>query len=76
LHRIASWKINAKLNTQKTLNIFYSQTNGQKERVNQKLEQYLRMFIDYNIMRAPKKVTFYAFEQLIYNLKTYNGIKL
>jgi len=27
--------------------IFYSQTNGQIEKVNQELEQYLRMFIDY-----------------------------
>ena len=26
---------------------FYSQTNGQIERVNQELEQYLRIFIDY-----------------------------
>ena len=26
---------------------FYSQTNGQTERVNQELEQYLRMFIDH-----------------------------
>jgi len=26
---------------------YYLQTNGQIERINQKLEQYLQMFIDY-----------------------------
>jgi len=26
---------------------FYSQTDGQMERVNQEVEQYLRMFIDH-----------------------------
>jgi len=35
-------KIKSKLST-----VFYPQTNGQTERVNQELEQYLRMFISY-----------------------------
>jgi len=33
---------------------FYSQTNRQTERVNQKLEQYLRMFIDHRQEQWPE----------------------
>jgi len=32
---------------------FYSQTDGQIERVNQELEQYLRMFIDHKQEQWP-----------------------
>ena len=31
----------------KMLTVFYPEANGQTERVNQELEQYLRMFIDH-----------------------------
>ena len=33
---------------------FYSQTNGQTERVNQELEQYLRMFINHRQEQWPE----------------------
>jgi len=33
---------------------FHPQTNGQMERVNQELEQYLRMFIDYRQEQWPE----------------------
>jgi len=33
---------------------FHPQTNGQTERVNQELEQYLRMFIDHRQEQWPK----------------------
>jgi len=32
---------------------FYPQTNGQMEKVNQELEQYLRMFIDHRQEQWP-----------------------
>ena len=41
-------KLNRILGIESKLSMtFYSQTNGQMERVNQELEQYLRMFIDH-----------------------------
>jgi len=38
----------------KLLMVFDPQTNGQTERVNQELEQYLRMFIDYRQKQWPE----------------------
>jgi len=41
-------KLNGMLEIESKLSmVFYLQTDGQKERVNQELEQYLRMFSDY-----------------------------
>ena len=34
--------------------VFYSQTDGQTERVNQELEQYQRMFISYRQEQWPE----------------------
>jgi len=42
-------EIKSKLST-----VFYPQTDGQTERVNQELEQYLRMFIDYKQEQWPE----------------------
>jgi len=38
----------------KLLIVFHPQTNRQTERVNQELEQYLRMFIDYRQEQWPE----------------------
>jgi len=38
----------------KLLMVFYPQTDGQTERVNQELEQYLRMFIDHRQEQWPE----------------------
>ena len=38
----------------KLLTVFHPQTNGQTERVNQELEQYLRMFINYRQEQWPE----------------------
>ena len=38
----------------KLLTVFYPQTDEQTERVNQELEQYLRMFIDYRQEQWPE----------------------
>jgi len=42
------WELNRVLGIKSKLSIaFHSQIDGQTERVNQELEQYLRMFIDH-----------------------------
>ena len=52
--------------------IFYSQTNGQIEKVNQELEQYLRMFIDYKQGQWPDQL---GIAEFAYNNKVYSSTK-
>ena len=52
--------------------IFYPQTDGQTERVNQKLEQYLRMFIDYRQEQWPDWL---GTAEFVYNNKMHLNTK-
>ena len=51
---------------------FHSQTDGQTERVNQKLEQYLRMFIDYRQEQWPDWL---GTAEFVYNNKMHLSTK-
>ena len=49
------WELNEMLGIKSKLSTaFHSQTDGQTERINQELEQYLRMFIDYRQEQWPE----------------------
>ena len=52
---------------------FHPQTDGQMERVNQELEQYLRMFIDHRQEQWPDWLETVEFA---YNNKVYLSIKV
>ena len=52
---------------------FYSQINGQTERINQKLEQYLRMFIDHRQKQWPEWLGIVEFA---YNNKMHSSTKM
>ena len=52
---------------------FYSQTNGQIERVNQELEQYLRMFIDH---RQEQWLDWLGTAEFTYNNKAHSSTKM
>ena len=56
----------------KMLTIFHSQTDGQTERVNQELEQYLRMFIDH---RQEQWLDWLGTVEFAYNNKVHSSIK-
>ena len=67
------WELNRMLEIESKLSMaFYSQTNGQTERVNQELEQYLRMFIDYRQEQWPEQL---GTAEFAYNNKTYSSTK-
>jgi len=53
--------------------VFHSQTNGQIERVNQELEQYLRMFIDYRQEQWPDWL---GMAEFVYNNKVHSSTKV
>jgi len=53
--------------------VFHSQTNGQMERVNQELEQYLRMFIDHRQEQWPDWLEMAEFA---YNNKAHSSTKM
>jgi len=50
--------------------VFYPQTDGQTERVNQELEQYLRMFIDH---RQEQWLEWLGMAEFAYNNKAHSG---
>jgi len=59
--------IKSKLST-----VFYPQTDGQTERVNQELEQYLRMFIDH---RQEQWTEWLGTAEFVYNNKMYSSTR-
>ena len=56
----------------KMLTAFHSQTNRQVERVNQKLEQYLRIFINY---RQEQQPDWLGTVEFVYNNKVHSSTK-
>jgi len=57
----------------KLLMVFYPQTDRQTERVNQELEQYLRMFIDH---RQEQWLEWLETAEFVYNNKTYLSTRI
>ena len=53
--------------------VFYSQIDGQTERVNQELKQYLRMFIDH---RQEQWQDWLETAEFVYNNKVYSSTKI
>ena len=57
----------------KLLTTFYSQTDGQMERMNQELEQYLRMFINHRQKQWPE---YLGTAEFAYNNKVYSSTQM
>ena len=57
----------------KLLMAFHPQTDGQTERVNQELEQYLRMFIDH---RQEQQLNWLGTAEFAYNNKAHSSTKM
>ena len=57
----------------KLLTAFHPQTDGQTERMNQELEQYLRMFIDHRQEQWPEWL---GTAEFAYNNKAHSGTKV
>jgi len=67
-------KLNRMLGIKSKLSMaFHSQTNGQMERVNQELEQYLRMFIDHRQKQWPDWL---GTAEFAYNNKMHSSTKV
>jgi len=65
------WELNEMLEIKSKLSTaFYPQTDGQIERVNQELEQYLRMFIDH---RQEQWLEWLGTIEFTYNNKAYSS---
>ena len=68
------WELNRILGIESKLStVFYSQTDGQTERVNQELEQYLRMFIDHRQEQWPDWL---GTAEFAYNNKVHSSTKI
>jgi len=66
-------ELNRMLGTKsKMLMAFYPQTDKQTERVNQELEQYLRIFIDH---RQEQWLNWLGIVEFVYNNKAYSSTK-
>ena len=66
-------ELNRMLGTKsKMLTVFYPQMDKQTERVNQELEQYLRIFIDH---RQEQWLNWLGIVEFVYNNKAYSSTK-